>query len=49
MSSLAGHHAKVFQRPRQRDGAKHGVRRLIEDSRRLLFLEYLRYVEFFRP
>jgi DNA (cytosine-5)-methyltransferase 1 len=30
-SSLAGHHAKVFQRPRQRDGANRGVRRLIED------------------
>ena len=38
-----------FSTARQRDGANHGVRRLIEDSRRLLFLEYLRYVEFFEP
>ncbi len=38
-----------FSTARQRDGANHGARRLIEDSRRLLFLEYLRYVEFFQP
>lgn len=38
-----------FSTARQRDGANHGARRLVEDSRRLLFLEYLRYVEFFQP
>jgi DNA (cytosine-5)-methyltransferase 1 len=38
-----------FSTARQRDGANHGKRRLIEDSRRLLFLEYLLFVEFFKP
>jgi len=38
-----------FSTARQRDGANHGSRRLIEDARRLLFLEYLRYVDYFRP
>jgi DNA (cytosine-5)-methyltransferase 1 len=38
-----------FSTARQRDGANHGDRRFIEDSRRLLFLEYLRYVDFFKP
>ncbi len=38
-----------FSTARQRDGANHGSRRLVEDSRRLLFLEYLHYVEFFQP
>lgn len=38
-----------FSTARQRDGANHGSRRLVEDSRRLLFLEYLRYVQFFQP
>ena len=38
-----------FSTARQRDGANHGSRRLIEDSRRLLFREFLAYVEFFRP
>jgi DNA (cytosine-5)-methyltransferase 1 len=38
-----------FSTARQRDGANHGVRRLIDDPRRLLFLEYLRYVKFFQP
>lgn len=38
-----------FSTARQRDGANHGARRLIEDPRRLLFLEYLHYVEHFQP
>ena len=38
-----------FSTARQRDGANHGSERFVEDSRRLLFLEFLRYVEFFQP
>ena len=38
-----------FSTARQRDGANHGSERFIEDPRRLLFLEFLRYVEFFQP
>ena len=38
-----------FSTARQRDGANHGGRRLIRDDRRQLYLEFLRYVEFFQP
>jgi DNA (cytosine-5)-methyltransferase 1 len=38
-----------YSTARQRDGANHGVKRLIDDPRRLLFLDYLRFVEFFQP
>ena len=32
-----------------RDGANHGSRRLVDDPRRNLFREFLRYVDFFQP
>lgn len=38
-----------YSTARQRDGTNHGVKRFIDDPRRLLFLEYLRFVEFFQP
>lgn len=38
-----------FSTARQRDGANHGMRRFIEDDRRHLYREFLRYVEFFEP
>jgi DNA (cytosine-5)-methyltransferase 1 len=38
-----------FSTARQRDGANHGTDRLVEDSRRLLYQEFLNYVEYFEP
>lgn len=38
-----------FSTARQRDGANQGGERFIEDSRRLLYREFLRYVRFFQP
>jgi DNA (cytosine-5)-methyltransferase 1 len=38
-----------FSTARQRDGANHGKDRLIEDPRRHLYKEFLKYVEFFKP
>jgi DNA (cytosine-5)-methyltransferase 1 len=32
-----------------RDGANHGSRRLVDDPRRSLYREFLRYVDFFQP
>jgi DNA (cytosine-5)-methyltransferase 1 len=38
-----------FSTARQRDGANHGDRRHVEDPRRHLYREFLRYVGFFQP
>ena len=38
-----------FSTARQRDGANHGTRRFVDDKRRHLYRDYLRYVGFFRP
>ena len=38
-----------FSTVRQRDGANHGAERFVQDSRRQLYGEFLRYVEFFQP
>lgn len=38
-----------FSTARQRDGANHGARRLVQDDRRQLYREFLRYVEYFQP
>lgn len=45
---VGGPPCQGFSTARQRDGANHGVR-LKEDSRRLLYREFLRYIEFFQP
>lgn len=55
---IGSHHVDVivggppcqgFSTARQRDGANHGQKRLIEDDRRHLYEELLRYVEYFKP
>ncbi len=38
-----------FSTARQRDGANHGSTRLVKDDRRLLYKEFLKYVEHFQP
>ena len=45
---VGGPPCQGFSTVRQRDGANSGPR-LIEDQRRYLYQEFLRYVEFFRP
>lgn len=45
---VGGPPCQGFSTVRQADGANHG-KRLIEDTRRHLYQEFLRYVEFFRP
>ncbi|MDD2708113.1 MAG: DNA cytosine methyltransferase [Verrucomicrobiae bacterium] len=45
---VGGPPCQGFSTVRQRDGANNGPR-LVEDKRRHLYLEFLRYVEFFRP
>ena len=45
---VGGPPCQGFSTVRQRDGANNGPR-MIEDKRRHLYLEFLRYVEFFRP
>ena len=46
---VGGPPCQGFSTARQRDGANHGPRRLVEDPRRQLYQEFLRYVEFFKP
>ena len=46
---VGGPPCQGFSTARQRDGANHGQRRLIHDPRRLLYREFLRYVDFFKP
>ncbi len=45
---VGGPPCQGFSTARQVDGANHG-KRLKEDSRRHLYQEYLKYVEFFQP
>jgi DNA (cytosine-5)-methyltransferase 1 len=45
---VGGPPCQGFSLVRQRDGANHG-KRLVEDKRRHLYREFLRYVESFRP
>ena len=46
---VGGPPCQGFSTARQRDGANHGDRRLVYDSRRSLYQEFLRYVGYFRP
>jgi DNA (cytosine-5)-methyltransferase 1 len=46
---VGGPPCQGFSTARQRDGANHGKERFIEDSRRQLYQDFLRYVEFFQP
>lgn len=46
---VGGPPCQGFSTARQRDGANHGVERFVEDPRRQLYKEFLRYVEFFQP
>ncbi len=45
---VVGPPCQGFSTVRQRDGANHGLR-LIQDPRRHLYREFLRYVDFFQP
>src|SRR5437667_5921738 len=45
---IGGPPCQGFSKVRRVDGANNG-RRLVEDNRRILYREFLRYVEFFRP
>ncbi len=45
---VGGPPCQGFSRVRQRDGSNSGVR-MVEDKRRYLYREFLRYVDFFRP
>lgn len=46
---VGGPPCQGYSTARQRDGANHGARRLVHDDRRLLYREFLRYVDFFQP
>lgn len=46
---VGGPPCQGFSTARQRDGANHGQRRLVHDPRRLLYREFLRYVDYFKP
>lgn len=46
---IGGPPCQGFSNARQRDGANHGTRRLIEDDRRHLYRDFFRFVRFFRP
>lgn len=46
---VGGPPCQGFSSARQRDGANHGDKRFVEDARRHLYQEFLRYVEFFKP
>ncbi len=46
---VGGPPCQGFSTARQRDGANHGAERFVEDARRHLYKEFLRYVEFFQP
>ena len=46
---VGGPPCQGFSTARQRDGSNHGIERLKEDSRRHLFREFLRHVDYFQP
>ncbi|MCC5878239.1 MAG: DNA cytosine methyltransferase [Candidatus Sumerlaeia bacterium] len=46
---VGGPPCQGFSNARQRDGANHGTRRLVEDERRQLYQEFFRFVDHFRP
>ena len=46
---IGGPPCQGFSTARMRDGANHGKNRFIEDPRRLLFREFLNYIEHFQP
>jgi DNA (cytosine-5)-methyltransferase 1 len=46
---IGGPPCQGFSIARRRDGANHGNDRLVDDDRRHLYQEYLRYVAFFKP
>lgn len=46
---VGGPPCQGYSTVRQRDGANHGQKRLIDDKRRYLYQEFLHYVEHFRP
>lgn len=46
---VGGPPCQGFSSARQRDGANHGDRRFVEDVRRHLYKEFLKYVEHFEP
>lgn len=46
---VGGPPCQGFSNARQRDGANHGTRRLVEDSRRQLYQDYLRFIDYFQP
>jgi DNA (cytosine-5)-methyltransferase 1 len=46
---VGGPPCQGFSTARQRDGANHGQSRFIDDPRRHLYREFLRYVGFFQP
>jgi DNA (cytosine-5)-methyltransferase 1 len=46
---VGGPPCQGFSTVRQRDGANQGTARFVEDARRQLYREFLRYVEFFQP
>src|ERR1700677_1494230 len=45
---VGGPPCQGFSTVRQADGANHG-KRLVEDARRFLYQDFLRYVDFFKP
>lgn len=46
---IGGPPCQGFSLARRRDGANHGTSRLVEDPRRHLYKEFLRYVDYFQP
>jgi DNA (cytosine-5)-methyltransferase 1 len=46
---VGGPPCQGFSSARQRDGANHGEKRFVEDARRHLYKEFLKYVAHFRP
>ncbi|MEW6330296.1 MAG: DNA cytosine methyltransferase [Pseudomonadota bacterium] len=46
---VGGPPCQGFSTARQRDGANHGHLRLVDDERRHLYREFLRYVSYFKP
>ncbi len=46
---VGGPPCQGFSTARQRDGSNHGTTRLKDDSRRHLFREFLRHVDYFQP
>jgi len=46
---VGGPPCQGFSSARQRDGANHGDRRFVEDARRHLYRNFLKYVEHFKP